>query len=285
MIETPKEHCKKDDTVLFLRKNGQYAPHRILKIEEVFRMNGKNERDFRIAVAGRSVAVHALHTRAFSLCKDYLTDLAPDMEIAVTEGDLALEREEAKKSCFPQQNDAYLETLAVYRKISEKMLAFDTFLMHGAVVAAGENAYMFTAVSGTGKTTHIKKWLKYADGAFVVNGDKPLIRITDDQAIACGTPWCGKESLGANAMVPLKAIALMERGEENVMEPISFGQAFPFLMQQTYRPDSAELMKKTIFLLSALRGRVRFYRFCFNNLLDDAFSVAYQTMTGDQKGP
>ncbi len=32
VIETPKEHCKKYDTVLFLRKNGQYVLHRILKI-------------------------------------------------------------------------------------------------------------------------------------------------------------------------------------------------------------------------------------------------------------
>ncbi|MBR3740549.1 MAG: hypothetical protein IKN04_08825 [Clostridia bacterium] len=247
-------------------------------------MNGKNERDFRIAVAGHSVAVHALHTRVFSLCKEYLTDLAPDMEISVTESDLESERQEAKKSRSPQQNDAYLETLAVYRKISEKMLAYDTFLMHGAVVATGGNAYMFTAVSGTGKTTHIKKWLKYVDDAFVVNGDKPLIKITDTQAIACGTPWCGKEGFGANAMVPLKAIVMMERGEENVMEKISFSQAFLYLLQQTYRPAGADQMRKTLSLLSVLRDKVCFYRFRFNNLADDAFSVSYQALTGDHAG-
>ncbi len=32
VIEKPKEHCRKYDTVLFLRKNGQYVLHRILKV-------------------------------------------------------------------------------------------------------------------------------------------------------------------------------------------------------------------------------------------------------------
>ena len=32
MIEKPKEHWKKYDAVLFLRKNGQYVLHRILKV-------------------------------------------------------------------------------------------------------------------------------------------------------------------------------------------------------------------------------------------------------------
>ena len=32
VIEKPKEHCKKYDTVLFLRENGKYVLHRILKV-------------------------------------------------------------------------------------------------------------------------------------------------------------------------------------------------------------------------------------------------------------
>ena len=34
VIEKPKEHWKKYDTVLFLRKNGRYVLHRILKVKE-----------------------------------------------------------------------------------------------------------------------------------------------------------------------------------------------------------------------------------------------------------
>ncbi len=241
-------------------------------------MTEKDERHFCISLAGRAVAVDALYTEVYSLCNDYLSDLTPDIQISIDENDLAFESIETKKA-RTSWNNGYLETLAVYRKISEAMLDFDTFLMHGAVVAAGGEAYMFTAPSGTGKTTHIRKWIENDKDAFVVNGDKPLIKVTDTRAIACGTPWRGKESLGANVMAPLKAVALMERGEDNAIEEISFGRAFTFLLQQTYRPADADRMRKTLALLSRLNGRVRFFRFVFNNLKDDAFEVSYNAMT------
>ena len=226
---------------------------------ETFRMNGKNERDFRIAVAGHSVAVHALHTRVFSLCKEYLTDLAPDMEISVTESDLESERQEAKKSRSPQQNDAYMETLAVSRKIREKMLAYDPFLMHGAVIAVGERAWLFTAASGTGKTTHIRLWLDQVPGSYVVNGDKPLIR-AGDPPIVYGTPWAGKEGMFRDTGVPLCGIVLLERGTVNSIEPIALPQALPLLIQQTYRPADRASLARTLTLLGDLASRVPLYR-------------------------
>ena len=80
-------------------------------------------------------------------------------------------------------------------------------------------------------------------------------------------------------MVPLKAIILMERGDNNNIEEIPFGMAFPFLLQQTYRPSDGEKIQKTLKLLVQLKGKVRFYRFIFNNLKEDAFDVAYHAVT------
>ena len=54
--------------------------------------------------------------------------------------------------------------------------------MHGAVIRYKGKAYLFTAPSGTGKTTHIRQWLKKAEGTFVVNGDKPLIKVENTLA-------------------------------------------------------------------------------------------------------
>ncbi len=238
-------------------------------------MTQNDERHFCISIAGRAVAIETLYTNTYAMCKDYICDQQPEVRVRIDEGDMALERSEATGS----KRDGYLETLAVYRKISEAMLDFDTFLMHGAVVAQGNAAYMFTAVSGTGKTTHVRKWLQNLPDARIVNGDKPLVRITDTQAIACGTPWCGKERLGENIMVPLKAIVLMERAEDNAIAEISYGKAFTFLLQQTYRPADAEKLKKTLVLVSKLKGRVRFFRFSFNNMKEDAFSVAHSALT------
>ena len=177
-----------------------------------------------------------------------------------------------------RQDSCYLETIIIYRKICNEMPLFNTFLMHGAVIAVGNESFMFAAKSGTGKTTHIKKWLENNKDAYVVNGDKPLIRITEDNVMACGTPWCGKEYLGNNVIVPLKSIVLMERGEDNRMEKITFKQAYLDLLQQTYLPPDADNARKTLSLLSQLDGKVDFWKFTFNNFKDDCFSISYHEL-------
>ena len=84
-------------------------------------------------------------------------------------------------------------------------------------------------------------------------------------------------------MVPLKSIILMERAEENHIEQISFAQAFPTLLQQTYRPDDEEKMRKTLRLMQRLPPAVSFWRFQCNNFKDDCFDVAYNALVKGQK--
>ena len=251
-----------------------------LQKENTSGKKNKNEKDpksFSISIAGRTVAINSQYSEVYLLCKEYESTHEPELHIDVSDEDIVTERNHSQDGRSSYTN-SYLETLAVLRKISEEMLAHDTFLMHGAVVAVNNKAYMFTAKSGTGKTTHINKWLDNLDNAYVVNGDKPLIRITENEAIACGTPWCGKEQMGTNTMVPLKAIVFLERAEENSIEEISYNQAFVPLIQQIYEPADAEKMKKSLSLLSKLNTRVQFFRYKCNNMKSDAFSVTYKAL-------
>lgn len=240
----------------------------------------KNEGQcFCVSLAGHCIRIHSQYDEVYHLCADYLCDdVDPDITINIDESDIAYERKEATKDKYSYSN-SYLETLAVYRKISIALLEYDIFLMHGAVIAEGDNAFLFTAKSGTGKTTHIRKWLDRLEAAYVVNGDKPLIKVSDSEVFACGTPWCGKEHMGRNTMVPLRAIVLMERGENNSINEISFSDAFISLLQQIYQPEESEKMKKVLRLFSTIKGRVRIYKFIFNNMKDDAFEVAYNALT------
>ena len=235
---------------------------------------------FCLKIAGIPVEIRHTYDYVRGYCGKYLTEETPALSVSLTEDDMAWETEENRKTGELAET-RNIESLAIQRKLCESLLSFSTFLMHGAVIALDtQTSFMFTAKSGTGKTTHIRKWLENAPGAFVVNGDKPLIKITDTEAIAYGTPWCGKEHLNTNIGVPLRAIVLMERSEDNEIEEITFSQAFPTLLQQTYRPADADKMRKTLSLLSALNGKMKFYRFRFNNMKADAFCVSYEALIG-----
>ena len=240
---------------------------------------------FTIQTAGHLISCETTYLLTYNRCRDFITDGKPELHIRMKQEDIDRERERyILAGGDDDPSDRSLEYMALLRRVSEEIMRFDAFMMHGAVIAVHDAAYLFTAVSGTGKTTHIKKWLAHVPGAFVVNGDKPFIKISDDGTppLACGSPWAGKENMYTNTMVPLKSIILMERAEENHMEQISFAQAFPTLLQQVYRPDDEEKMRKTLRLMQRLSPAVSFWRFQFNNFKDDCFDVAYNALVKGQ---
>ena len=236
--------------------------------------------------AERNIAVTSLHEEVHRLCAAYRApDAAPDFAIRITSADIDLERERsvredaAEGKPVRQFPDSYLETLAVYRQIAERMPGYDTFLLHGSCVAVDGKGYLFTAKSGTGKSTHTRLWREFlGDRAVMINDDKPLIRVgADGAAVVYGTPWDGKHRLSTNTTVPLRAVCILERAAENTIRPIPAGEAYPMLLQQTYRPMDAAALAKTLTLLDRLAGCVRFWHLSCN-MDPEAARVAYEAM-------
>ena len=80
-----------------------------------------------------------------------------------------------------------------------------------------------------------------------------------------------------NSLAPLKAICILTRDTKNHVEQITKGQAYAMLLQQAYRPEDEEGMRKTLALLDALTERVKLYRLGCNMDLEAA-KVAYEGM-------
>ena len=72
------------------------------------------------------------------------------------------------------------------------------------------------------------------------------------------------------------------KAENNHIEQITFADAFPTLLQQVYRPNDEEKMRKTLHLMQKLSPGVTFWRFQCNNFKDDCFDVAYNALVRDQ---
>ena len=241
--------------------------------------------EFTVCLAGINVAVTSLFDEVYDYCHDYLTDAPADMSITVTPEDITYEKivnigeAQIEGLSVVDYSDSYLETLAVYRKIVTKMLDFNTFLMHGAVVAVGDKAWLFTAPSGTGKTTHINLWLNNIPGSYVVNGDKPLIHVGDECTVY-GTPWAGKEGMNRNIGVKLCGIVVLNRGAENHIEKVPMSQILPVLIQQSYRPKNRVELEKTLSLLSRLGKKIPMYQL-YCNMNPDAALTAYNVLSGE----
>ena len=245
----------------------------------------KTMRDFTIQLAGRVVAVSAIEETVWRFFQEYMCEEKPDFTVAITAEDIEFEREksireDALEGHAPRvYSNAYLETIAIQRKVAEKLFDYDTLLFHGSVVSVDGEAYLFTAKSGTGKSTHTRLWRELlGDRAVMVNDDKPFLQITENGIIAYGSPWNGKHKLGANISVPLKAICLLEQGKENCIEKISPKDTLFMLIQQSNRPQSSRKMPQYLALLDALSQRANFYRLkC--NMDPQAAIMAYEAMS------
>ncbi len=238
--------------------------------------------------AERMVQINSLYSDIHTLCRDYRAEGKADFTVTIEPGDITFERchweseNEKTVNQVPSYSDGYLETLAVYRKIAEKMPSYDTVLFHGSAIAVDGEAYLFIAKSGVGKSTHTRLWRELlGERAVMVNDDKPLVRITQRGATVYGTPWDGKHRLSCNIAVPLKAVCLLERAKENTIHTISESEAILSFLKQVYRPSCSQGLKKTLALLDLLMKSVGLYRLCCNKQ-PQAAKIAFETMKGNK---
>lgn len=239
-------------------------------------------------IAGKRIEINSLYEEVHTLCRDYRcqTELPIEVSVCTQEADILFERERMHRTNQPENRaelpypDSYLETLAVYRRLAEGLIDHKRLLFHGSVIAVDGQGYLFTARSGTGKSTHTRLWREqFGDRAVMINDDKPLLEITEQGVLIYGTPWAGKHNLNTNTSVPLKAICVLSRDETNHIEKVEARKVYGMLLQQVYRPVSPIAMQETMKLLDLLMERVAFYELgC--NMDPEAAVVAYEGMNG-----
>ena len=240
--------------------------------------------DFRVELAGVPIGIRCAHRENKAFLLEYLTDRTPTFTIEPTSADLQTSQAECDRLDASEgrearrRSDMFLENIAIHRMLAERLTEYDVLLMHGSALCIDGDAYLFTAPSGTGKSTHARLWREmFGERVFMINDDKPLLRIFADGVRVYGTPWDGKHDLSTNASAPLRAIAVLERAAENRVEPLSKRDAFPALITQAFFSQDPAIMTRVMTLEKKLLDRVGFYTLrC--NMEPDAARVAYEGM-------
>lgn len=239
-------------------------------------------------IAGTVFAIDSIYGEVHELCREYKSCEPVEFTVLTRQSDIDFERVRSEKSDIKDGiplrkfSDSYLETLAVYRKLCERLIDKGIILFHGSVIAVDGKAYLFTAKSGTGKSTHTRMWHEhFGERAVMINDDKPLIEIAENRVTVYGTPWDGKHRISTNTSAPLKAICLLYRGDENKIRKVTRSEAYPMLLQQTHRPMIADKMQKVFTLLDMLCSGTKLYRLeCNKN--PDAVFTAFEGMNTEE---
>lgn len=112
---------------------------------------------------------------------------------------------------------------------------YGLYAVHSVSVLNEGKAVLFSASSGTGKSTHAGIWEKVF-GAKTINGDLNLVGIKDGKAVIYGMPWCGTSGIYSAQAYPLQAIILLKRGETDRVEELTDEQKEILVQQRMISP-------------------------------------------------
>lgn len=211
------------------------------------------------------------------LCKDYeyFGSIEPAFSVEITREDV-----EAERVIISEYSDDMLESLALFRKLCDYALKNENaILFHSSAVMVDGGAYLFTAPSGTGKSTHARLWREMlGDRAVMINDDKPIIRYVDGHFYVYGTPWNGKHHLGTNDRAKIKAICKIYQAKQNVIRKLDAKTMLFNVLNQTIRPKEIENMDKLLVLIDKMLNSVDLYELgC--NISKEAAELSYKTMS------
>lgn len=236
--------------------------------------------DFNIELAGIPIRIKCEHKENRDFFDGYFTSKEPvftvkpnnDILEEVQRGFDELNEEEGLSK--KHYSDSFLENNAIHILVSDSLIEYDVLMLHGSALAIDGKGIVFSAKSGTGKSTHTKLWREaFGSRVQMINDDKPMIRV--DEKKIYGTPWNGKHRLSNNVSVPVNAVIKLERSAKNHVLPLTVKDSLELLMKQTYVSDKQSKNALIMNLYIKLVATVPFYRLgC--NMNPEAAQVAYK---------
>ena len=123
------------------------------------------------------------------------------------------------------------------------------YLFHCSYIEHEGEAILFTAPSGTGKSTQADLWHSHRD-ARIINGDRAAVRVVDGVPYACGIPFAGSSSYCENVTLPLKAIVYLAQAPETTIRRLRGYQAFRRVWEgcsvNTWDPEDMQLVSDAV---------------------------------------
>lgn len=182
-------------------------------------------------------------------------------------------------ACYQETSDQHAEVFLSVQELSKlhidpvftsllalerHMIKKDSLILHCAYMVYQGKAILFSAPSGTGKSTQADLWKRYRGGR-IINGDRALLRKIDGEWFAGGWPVCGSSGICESGDTPVHAIVMLRQGTSNRVEALSPIQAFTQLYAQiTINQWNREFVQHAIELIENLMGHVPVYQLTCN---------------------
>ncbi|MDY5595724.1 MAG: hypothetical protein SPF59_08765 [Oscillospiraceae bacterium] len=187
---------------------------------------------------------------------------------------------------YPEAADYFrtLDNLLDAANLEHMLTALGVVSLHSSFITHCGQAILFSAPSGTGKSTQAALWEQYAH-AEQINGDRSVIRCVDGVWTAFGFPFAGSSGIYKNKSAPIRAIVVLRQAKDNTIERLGASEAFRLLYSETaIQRWNTQGHAAAVDLLIRLSAAVPVYRLCCT---PDARAVALlqQTLSSQEDSP
>ena len=233
---------------------------------------------FNIKIAEVTFLIRANYLTTKVYFEDFLTNEKAEIDINVSKYEIHSFKK--KVSYF---TDEMCERGVLKYKIDRSLVNYGVFPLHASALSYHEDAYVFTALSGGGKSTHSRLWKEtFGNDVKIINDDRPYLKVTEKDIYAFSHPQSGTHRLYTNTSCPVRVIGKIVKDKDNYVKRLSKADFFPFLVQQTFTMDDPNTTKKIISLIKKALDHVFLYEIhCNTNY--DAASLIYEQIDKDIK--
>jgi hypothetical protein len=165
-----------------------------------------------------------VNASAYPIFRQRVAVFQPDFR----RGDVYVELTQRDLTTYPYPLTAPLDRVLFVNIITHGL----GLMLHACGVAVDGKGYVFAGPSDAGKTTLARLWDTFSDATIL--GDECLIlRRKNNQFWVYGTPWVGEAGLFSPLGVPVERIFFIDHGQQNLVSPVSAGQAVEKLLAQS----------------------------------------------------
>lgn len=170
--------------------------------------------------------------------------------------------------------------------LEQLMLHCRKVILHSSFISYRGRGIVFSAPSGTGKSTQAELWRRNVRGVEIINGDRSILGCENGRPWVYGLPLCGSSGITRNRSCPLYAVIVLRQGKENRLRPLKGAEAMRLLLSECgVSPWEKGNMEHALDVLSGVLGSVQVYQY---SCLPDRTAVEmlkHALEGGEKNGP
>lgn len=168
---------------------------------------------------------------------------------------------EVKYLSGEEKNIDYSRNIIEIMNIEQVLNSYNTFILHSAFINWQNKGILFSAPSGTGKSTQAELWEMF-ENAEIINGDKSGIKKVNDRWTAYGLPIAGTSGIYKNKKSEISHIIVLRQGKENKLTRLSPREAFIKLYSETIvHTWDKEFQENIINMITDVVQNVQIYQY------------------------